>query len=66
MSYKQKIQCNVAHCTHNCIDDCTCRLDKILVSPCTVKANESAEDTTACASYRFCGDLNITEIVGRD
>lgn len=66
MSYKQKIQCNVAHCTHNCIDDSTCRLDKILVSSCTTKANESANDTTACASYHYCGDLNVTEIVGRD
>ncbi len=66
MSYKQKIECNVAHCAHNCIEDCTCRLDKIQVCPCNTKANESADDTTACASYKFCGDLNVTEITGRD
>ena len=66
MSYKQKILCNVAHCTHNCIEDSTCRLNKILVSPCTTKANESADETTSCASYKYCGDLNIAEITGRD
>ncbi len=64
----QKIKCNVSRCLHNCIEDCTCRLEKIQVCPCSSKLNEDAlpRDTTACASYQNAGDLNIVEITGRD
>lgn len=33
----QKIDCNVTNCTHNCIEDSTCRLNKIQVSPMRYK-----------------------------
>lgn len=64
----QKIKCNVGECVHNCIQDCTCRLEKIQVCPCSSKLEEDSlpRDKTACASYQNAGDLNITEITGRD
>ena len=33
----QRIECNVTNCTHNCIEDSTCRLNKIQVSPMRYK-----------------------------
>ncbi|CCZ56229.1 unknown [Clostridium sp. CAG:1219] len=64
----QKIKCNVSECVHNCIEDCSCRLEKIQVCPCTSKIDEGApqRDKTACASFYNAGDLNVTEITGRD
>lgn len=66
--YDQKIKCTVAECLHNCIEDCSCRLEKIQVCPCSSKLEENSlqRDKTACASYQNAGDLNITEITGRD
>lgn len=57
----QKIGCNVTSCAHNCIDDCTCKLDQIRVSPCKMNGNKTPEDETACSSYHYAGDLNIEE-----
>lgn len=66
--YDQKIKCNVAECLHNCIEDSSCRLEKIQVCPCTSKLEEEAlpRDKTACASFLNAGDLNVVEITGRD
>lgn len=66
MSYKQKIECNVTKCAHNCIDDCTCRLDSIKVCNCKNQGSGELDDETACGSYDFAGNLNETEITGRD
>lgn len=62
----QKINCNVSDCTHNCIDDSTCRLESIKVGVMSDKVKANCEDGTCCNSYNFCGDLNETEITGRD
>lgn len=67
--YDQKIRCNVVECIHNCIEDSTCRLEKIQVCPCHAVLNKEEampRDVTACASYQNAGDLNIVEITGRD
>ena len=54
-----KIQCNVNDCSHNCNEDCTCRLETIKVCPCPNLPNtDKAEDQTACSMYNYCGDLN--------
>ena len=58
MSYYQKIECNVNECTHNSIEDSTCKLDRIQVCPCLVKGDKTSEDETACAMYSYSGDLN--------
>ncbi|MEG1009861.1 MAG: DUF1540 domain-containing protein [Clostridia bacterium] len=47
----QKIDCNVINCTHNCIDDCTCKLEEIQVCPCSTKGSKNFEDETACSMY---------------
>lgn len=58
----QKIKCNVTNCTHNCLDDCTCRLDEIHVASCINKKRESQkEDITMCNSFQDIGDLNVEE-----
>ena len=62
----QKIKCNVSECTHNCIEDSTCRLECIKVGVMSDKVNAKCEDETCCNSYDFGGDLNKTEITGRD
>ncbi|MCX8074252.1 MAG: DUF1540 domain-containing protein [Clostridia bacterium] len=59
--YSQRIECNVTNCTHNCIDDSTCRLDKIQVAPCGPRGSKVAEDETLCSSYLYIGDLNEEE-----
>lgn len=58
MKYSQKIGCNVNECTHNCIEDATCKLDKIQVTPCGGKGSKTPEDETACGNYLFSGNLN--------
>lgn len=60
-SGSQKIGCNVTNCAHNNIDDCTCKLDQIRVSPCRLHGDKTPEDETACASYYYVGDLNVEE-----
>lgn len=62
----QKIKCNVTECTHNCIEDSTCRLECIKVGVMSDKVKANNEDETCCNSYNFGGDLNKTEITGRD
>lgn len=49
----QKIKCNVADCAHNCIQDCTCRLEAIEVCPCSSKITKDPFKDTACSSYKF-------------
>lgn len=61
MSYHQKIQCTVAECTHNSLEDSTCKLDKIHVAPCGGKKSDNPEDETACAMYSYSADLNAEE-----
>lgn len=61
-----KIQCNVVDCMHNCVENCTCRLDTIQVCNCSGEKYAKHEDGTACSSYNYAGDLNETEITGRD
>lgn len=63
-SYTQKILCNVTNCAHNCLDDCSCRLDKIQVAPCGPKGDTSAKDETLCSSYLYSGNLNSEEKYG--
>lgn len=60
----QKIECNVTECSHNCLEDCTCKLDRIQVCPCRVKGDKTPEDETACAMYSYSGNLNSKEIIG--
>lgn len=60
MKNDRKILCNVSDCTHNCIDDSTCKLESIKVSVCNNKAKD-IKDKTLCASYENCGDLNVEE-----
>lgn len=62
MKYSQKIGCNVASCAHNCIDDSTCRLESIRVTPCSgVKGDGSPFKETLCSSYLHAGEMNIEE-----
>lgn len=61
MSFHQKIQCNVNECTHNSIENSTCKLDKIQVTPCGTKGEKTPEDETACAMYSYSGNLNSEE-----
>lgn len=62
MSYHQKIQCDVVECTHNSIQDSTCRLDKILVSHGVTRHDSDSNDETACAMFEYCGNLNAEEM----
>ncbi len=63
----ERIRCNVSKCVHNCIDDSTCRLDTIKVCECmNDKKSKRSEDQTACGSYRFIGNMNEAEILGRN
>ena len=65
----QKIMCNVTNCLHNCIENSTCRLDKIKVGRKTESTKNDRNDPhmqTTCLSYNYSGDLNKTEITGRD
>lgn len=52
-SGNQKIKCDVADCTHNCIKDSTCLLDEISVCNCNFDKTKDALKDTACASYRY-------------
>lgn len=65
MSYTQKIECSVSSCAHNCLEDGTCRLDRIRVKPCTLGKDRSPEAETACGSYNYVGELNTVERIGR-
>ena len=58
------IKCNVVDCAHNCVKDCTCRLDTIQVCTCNGKRHAESEDGTACNSYKYVGDLNEKETAG--
>jgi len=49
----QKIKCNVSDCTHNCIENSTCRLEEIQVCPCSHNATKDALKDTACSSYEY-------------
>lgn len=60
----QKIICSVTDCVHNCVSDCTCRLETIKVNVMEDKARAETKDGTACKSYDYCGDLNESEILG--
>lgn len=62
----QKIKCGVTDCVHNCIDDCTCRLDSIKINVSYDKSKACCTDETCCKSYDYAGDLNQVEITGRD
>ena len=53
MSYHQKIECNVSSCAHNCLEDSTCRLDRIMVKPCYLNQSRTPEGDTACGSYFY-------------
>jgi len=61
MPFFQKITCNVNECAHNCIEDSTCRLEKIHVTPCITKDKKAPEDATACAMFSDIGHLNAEE-----
>lgn len=63
---EQKIQCTVSDCAHNCLEDSTCRLEKIQVCPCGHKGNAEKQEDTLCGSYHFAGNLNAKEILGGD
>lgn len=65
MSYHQKIACNVSSCAHNCLEDCTCRLDRIMVRPCAGDKARTPEGETSCGSYFYIGEMNIAERLGR-
>ncbi len=62
----QKIKCGVTDCIHNCIDDCTCRLDSIKVNVVSDQTKACSKDGTCCKSYDYAGDLNEVEVTGRD
>ena len=51
---------------HNCIDDSTCRLECIQVNVMSDKSHAGCKDNTACKSYTYGGDLNVSEMTGRD
>ncbi len=55
----QKIKCSVVSCTHNCVDNCTCMLDKIIVCPCSLEAEGDKDTETCCGNYENCGNENI-------
>lgn len=61
MSHNQKIDCNVTKCMHNCIDDCSCRLERIQVCPTSARNTDTYDDETACGMYTYVGDLNTQE-----
>lgn len=52
-SGEQKIKCNVCDCTHNRLEDSTCRLKQIQVCPCSGTPTKNAIKDTACASYEY-------------
>lgn len=49
----QKIKCDVADCTHNCIKDSTCMLDEIEVCNCSYSKTKDPLKDTACSSYEY-------------
>lgn len=59
MSSFQKIQCTVTECAHNCLEDSTCRLDKILVSHELTQNHEDLKDKITCSMYSYSGNLNV-------
>jgi len=61
----ERILCNVSKCSHNCMEDSTCRLDTIKVCECmNDNKSKNPEAQTACKSYEFIGNLNQSEILG--
>ncbi len=68
MNYKKKqnnehndnfrINCNVSTCTHNSLEDSTCRLNEINVSRISAEESGDADKDTACHSYKFIGTEN--------
>ncbi len=65
MSYHQKIECNVSSCAHNCLEDCTCRLDRIMVRPKAGDKTRTPGSETSCGSYFYIGEMNVVERLGR-
>lgn len=61
MSYHQKIECNVSSCAHNCLEDSTCRLDRIMINPCSSTKDKMSVEQTICGSYNYVGNMNIVE-----
>ncbi|MEG2348740.1 MAG: DUF1540 domain-containing protein [Clostridia bacterium] len=61
----KKINCNVCECSHNCMEDCTCKLESINVCPCTTKKTQDPLKDTACGSYEYSGNLNAEEITSK-
>jgi hypothetical protein len=60
--YSQKIGCNVVSCAHNSVENSTCRLENIKVTPCAgVKGDGSAYKETLCSSFLHVADLNMQE-----
>ena len=49
----QKIKCDVAECSHNCIKDSTCMLNEISVCNCSYDKTKDTLKDTACSSYEF-------------
>lgn len=49
----QKIKCTVSDCTHNCIQDSTCRLEEISVCNCNAVKTKDPKKDTACSSYHY-------------
>ena len=50
---RQRISCTANDCTHNSTQDCTCKLDKIAVRPCSSHQTQDAKESTACLSYEY-------------
>lgn len=64
--YDARIKCNVTDCVHNCIYDSTCRLNSIKVGIMNEKNKAASVEGTCCKSYDYAGDLNESEVTGRD
>ncbi|MEG0872605.1 MAG: DUF1540 domain-containing protein [Clostridia bacterium] len=59
----QKIECSVVDCAHNCVKDCTCKLEKISVCPCGESKEAKKDENTLCSSYHYVGNLNVEEVL---
>ena len=66
MKDSQKIGCNVNECKHNNIDDASCTLNKIQVTPCGGKGTKTPEDETACGMYSYVGNSKEKETKTRN
>lgn len=49
----QRIKCTVSECMHNSVQDSSCRLKSINVSPCSSDVNKDPKASTACLSYKY-------------